>query len=197
MSAIFSSITDQQLIGMLRSGKVGVIPTDTVYGLAAAAVDPEAVARLYALKNREKKPGTIIAASTKQLIDLGFDVAVVQSVAHFWPNPLSVVVPLSPEYAYIDQGVGSVAVRIPKSKRIRTLLEQTGPLVTSSANHPGKPPASTLTEAEVYFRDQVDFYVDGGDRSDLPPSTIVRYDDGHLTVLRQGAVHVNEKGEIV
>jgi len=181
---------------MLRLGKVGVLPTDTIYGLAAAADNAEAVTKLYALKDREKKPGTIIAANIAQLVALGFDAAMLQSVAHLWPNPLSIVVPLSPEHAYIDQGIGAVAVRIPKSQAVRALLEQTGPLVTSSANHPGKPPANTLTEAEMYFTDRVDFYVDGGDRSGLPPSTIVRYDNDHLTVLRQGAVQINEKGEV-
>lgn len=195
---MFTSLSDPKLTALLRQGTVGVLPADTIYGLAAAATDEHAVTRLYALKSRERKPGTIIAAHISQLSELGIDALLLQRVAHVWPNPLSIVVPCAPTLSYLDQGVGSLAVRIPDDAPLRSLLEQTGPLVTSSANRPGEPPANTYAECRAVFGEQVDFYVDGGDRSGRPASTVARlHSDGRLEVLRQGSVTLDESGEIV
>jgi tRNA threonylcarbamoyl adenosine modification protein (Sua5/YciO/YrdC/YwlC family) len=168
-----------------------VLPTDTVYGLAASAHDEQAVTRLYELKHRERKPGTIIAASVSQLIELGFDKTMLTKAAKFWPDSLSVVVPVSREIPYLDQGVGDQPLRIPKDEKLRALLEQTGPLVTSSANDPGEPTAETIEEAYAYFHDTVDFYVDGGTMAGRAPSTIIRIAaNGAIEVLRDGAVKI-------
>jgi L-threonylcarbamoyladenylate synthase len=194
---VLPSLQDQQLIELLRSGALGILPSDTIYGLAANAGNPQAVERLYALKHREHKPGTIIAANIEQLIDLGVEESMLRQVAHLWPNPLSIIIPASEALAYLDQDVGSLAVRIPKDEELRQLLAMTGPLATSSANLPGEPPANNLEDAERYFGDQVDFYVEGGDRSDRPPSTVVRVENGVFNVLRKGAVAIDQKGNIV
>lgn len=93
--------------------------------------------------------------------------------------------------------MGDLAVRIPADESLCSLLEVTGPLLTSSANHPSQPPANNLEEANNYFRDKVDFYVDGGDLSGRPASTVARFKDGQLEILRQGAVTIDEKGRIV
>jgi len=77
-------------------------------------------------------------------------------------------------------------------EKVRSVLEQTGPLVTSSANHPGKPGSVTVDEAWDYFGDRVDFYVDGGDLSGREPSTIIKInDDDSIEVIREGAVHID------
>lgn len=190
--SVLASINDPQLPTLLVNGGVGIIPTDTIYGLVAIASNQPAVARLYALKQREQKPGTIIAASAEQLIALGLDAAVVRSVAHLWPAPLSIIIPAAEQLAYLDQGLGDLAVRIPADEQLRGLLEKTGPLLTSSANRPGQSPANTAHEAEVYFGDQVDFYVDGGNLAGRQPSTLARSVAGRLQVLRQGAAVINE-----
>lgn len=179
----------------LVAGKIGVIPTDTTYGLACQATDITAVERLYALKDRQTKPGTVIAADIDQLVDLGIKARYLKPVAHYWPNPISIVIP-NHELTYLHLGVGSIALRIPKSTELRNLLKQTGALLTTSANHPGQTPASTIDEAKSYFGDTVDFYVDGGDLSDRKPSTIIRIVDDAVEVLRSGAVKVKENGEL-
>lgn len=112
----------------------GVIPTDTVYGVVARAADKVAVARLYELKRREHKPGTLIAASIDQLVELGVKRRYLQPVAQFWPGAVSVVIPCGPDLEYLHQGVQSLAMRIPDDEQLRSLLEKTGPLITSSAN---------------------------------------------------------------
>lgn len=180
---------------LLQAGQVGVIPTDTVYGLVARAADEQAVARLYELKNREQKPGTIIAASVEQLVELGLKHRYMKPVEHYWPNSISVVVP-SEGLQYLHVGKYSLAVRIPGAASLRTFLAQTGPLLTSSANQPGEPTSTTVSQAHDYFKSGVDFYVDGGDLSGHEPSTIIRVVDDAVEVLRSGAVAINDKGEI-
>jgi L-threonylcarbamoyladenylate synthase len=179
------------IVRLLLGGKIGVMPTDTVYGIVAAAADPAAAARLYQAKHREGKPGTIIAADAQQLIDLGINPEQLAVVAHHWPNPLSVVLSDQPGLEYLDQGKQSLAVRIPSGPAIHELLLQTGPLLTSSANQPGEPPAASIAEAHAYFGDTVDFYVDGGPITETLPSTIIRLNpDSTIEILRQGAVRL-------
>lgn len=190
-----STVFDQGIVQALMGDAVGVLPTDTLYGVVCNAARPVAVARLYELKNREHKPGTVIAANLSQLEHLGIKADYLTPVAHFWPGAVSVVVSSDPKLAYLDQGVGSLAVRIPDNPELIGLLLQTGPLLTSSANLPGEQPAATIAHARHYFGDTVDFYVDGGDLSKSAPSTVVQIIDNRVEVLRHGAVKINNKGE--
>ena len=187
------SVSDPRVVALLKDGKVGVIPTDTIYGLAAVAANTAAVDRIYQLKRREHKPGTFLAATARQLLALGLEAEALQAVTHLWPNPVSVVVPTHKGWERLDLGKHSLAVRIPKEDTLQELLEATGPLATSSANLFSQPPANTVEEAIAYFGDSVDFYVEGGDLSGRPPSTVIKFVDGRLEVLRQGAVTIDEK----
>lgn len=187
----------EQVITSLSSGGVGVLATDTVYGLVCSATHKSSVARLYALKAREKKPGTLVAANIDQLIELGIPKRYLSAVSHYWPNPLSVVIPLPDSLAYLHQSTGSLAVRIPSDPMFHDFLSETGPLLTSSANQPGQPPATNVTEARAYFGDSVDFYLDGGTISENVPSTIIRIVDDSVEVIRHGAVPLTESGEII
>lgn len=190
---VFHSLLDPELISMIHAGAVGVLPTDTLYGIVARAASPEAVERLYSLKHREHKPGTTIAATDEQLVELGVDATVVSQVAQYWPAPLSIVLPQPDSLAYLHQGVGESPFRVVADEELHMLLLQTGPLVTSSANQPGEPPARDRAEAQAYFGDKVDFYVDAGDIGDREPSTIARLGDSGLQVLRQGAAVIHEE----
>ena len=189
-------ISAEQAAKDLALGAVGVIPTDTVYGIVCSAANPIAVARLYAIKNRHGKPGTLIAASVEQLESLGIPKRYLYGAQQYWPNSISVVIPTVPELQYLDDGVGTIAVRVPRNQELAALLEVSGPLLTSSANTPGNHPANTVQEAEDYFKGRVDFYLDGGDLTGNEASTIIRIVDDSVEVLRQGAVHINDAGEI-
>ncbi len=190
------SLSDPKLIELLSTGKIGVIPSDTIYGVVAPAADEAAVARLYELKEREQKPGTLIAASIEQLENLGIKRRYLTAVEQYWPNPISIIIPTGPTLNYLHQGKMSLAIRIPKDNDLQKLLEKTGVLVTSSANTPGDPPANNVSEAKKYFGDKVDFYVDGGDLSNRPPSTIIRIIDDAIEVVRPGAIKIDENGRI-
>lgn len=178
----------------LMDGQVGVLPTDTVYGIVARAADPKAVKQLYKLKHREHKPGTVIAASVEQLVALGVDERYLNAVKQWWPGPLSLETPFDGESGYLAQGTGHCAWRVVADEGLRALLEQTGPLQTSSANPAGEPTSVSVGMAQKYFGDAVDFYVDGGDLSDRLPSTVIRATGEHIEVIRQGAVEVDETG---
>ncbi len=172
-------------------GSVGVLPTDTVYGLVARAQDQTAVARLYKLKQRDQKPGPVIAANIEQLQQLGLKRRYLKAVEQYWPGAVSVIIPCGPELQYLHQGTLSLAVRIPDHRALLTLLEKSGPLLTSSANHPGRPTSTNVQQAQDYFGDNVDFYVDGGDLSGQQPSTIIRIIDDAIEIVRQGAVTID------
>lgn len=195
MSQMFSTLDDALLVDLLNSGAVGVIPTDTVYGLVARAADPKAVARLYSLKNRVKKPGTVIAGSIEQLLELGLEAKYIMADQQFWPGPISVVIPH--DIDYMSQGIGSQPFRIPDDEDLRKLLLKTGPLQTTSANHPTEEPAANIQEAQSIFGDSIDFYVDGGEQSERPPSTIIRINDGKVEVIREGAAKFSEDGRVI
>lgn len=191
MAKLLNTLSDPALIDFLRKGAVGVLPTDTVYGLACRAADEAAVKRLYELKSREHKPGTVIAASIDQLVELGIKARYLKAVEQFWPNAISIEIPH--QLAYLSQSTGRQAFRIPKNATLLQFLDKTGPLLTSSANLPGQPPANTIAEARVFFADKVDFYADGGDLSGHKPSTLIRIVDDAVEILREGAVKINEE----
>lgn len=189
-------VSIDEAIKLLQNGGVGVMPTDTVYGLVAQAKNRAAVQRLYALKDRERKPGTLIAASTKQLEEIGVKSSDLGKVSQWWPGALSAVLDIDREY--LHQGLGDVAMRVVADPAIRNILTQTGPLMTSSANRPGEPGSVDIEEAINYFGDGVDFYVDGGNLSGKSPSTIVKpTTEGSIAILRQGAVDITTSTDMV
>lgn len=192
MSKVFS----EKCVDVLLSGGIAVILTDTVYGIVARAAGEKAVKRLYKLKNRVvDNPGPIIASNIDQLVELGIKRRYLKAVEQFWPGPISIEIPHNTEY--LNLGTGRQAFRVVADKNLMELLDKTGPLLTTSANQTKKPPAVNIKEAEAYFGDQVDLYVDGGDLSGRPASTIIRIVDDAIEVVRQGAVRVDESGRIL
>lgn len=191
MARHFSSLSDPQLIDLINQGSIGVIPTDTVYGLVGKAGSKQAIERMYAVKSRARQPGTTIAASTDQLAVLGFPAPQLDGAKKYWPNALSVEMSAERIPHYLSTGQPVMAVRIPDKADLTELLRQTGPLMTTSANAPKQPTSTSVQMAVDYFGDEVDFYVDGGDLSGRPPSTIIGFDaDGTIIVYRQGAVEI-------
>ncbi len=191
MAAIFETLADKKLIDLIKNGAVGIIPTDTVYGIVCQATNKQAVKRLYGLKGRRQKPGTIIAGNLDQLVSLGIKRAYVKAVEQLWPGPISIVIPnTDASTAYLRQNVTGLAVRLPKDSKLQTLLSHTGALLTTSANPLRKDPAAIIEQAAIYFGDKVDFYVDNGNLSKRLPSTVIRIVDDEIEVLREGAVVV-------
>lgn len=191
MAHHFTSLSDPKLIALINDGRIGVIPTDTVYGLVGKAASEKAIKRMYAVKSRAQQPGTTIAASTDQLSRLGFPIAQLLRAKNYWPNALSVEMSAAHIPHYLSTGEPVMAARIPDKLDLTNLLRATGPLMTTSANAPKQPTSTSIQMAIDYFGDEVDFYVDGGDLSGRPPSTIIGFDsNGKIIIYRQGAVKI-------
>jgi L-threonylcarbamoyladenylate synthase len=185
-------------IEILKRGGVGVIPTDTIYGLACSAFSVTAVERIYNLKGRdENKPLVIIISDISDLEKFGAKVSEEQLkfIKKYWPGKVTIIFEISKDFNYLDKGLG-LAIRLPADENILEFLKQSGPLATSSANIQGKIPAKNIEEAQKYFGpstsragDKVDFYEDAGEL-DSAPSTLVRISGDKVEVLREGVVKI-------
>lgn len=187
---VFNDLSHPALADILRREGVGVLLTDTVYGIVGRAGSAQAATGVIEAKGRKYKPGTLIAANIQQLIDLGLPPDHVKICQHFWPGPVSIVIPAGPELSYIHLGKDSIVVRIPDKPELITLLEAVGPLLTTSANLPNEPMVNSIEEAQKLFGKRLNFYVDGGPLPTPVASTIISID---ITILRQGATTINAK----
>ncbi len=176
----------------IRAGKLVILPTDTVYGLAADAFTPRAITGLLAAKGRGRAmPVPVLIADTDTLEGVS---AHLTSAARLltracWPGGLTVIVEHPPTLAWdLGDAKGTVGVRVPDDDLARDLLRETGPLGVSSANRSGRPPARTADEALDQLGDVVDVVLDDGPRADGEPSTIVDCTVDPPRVLRVGAV---------
>lgn len=182
---VFASVNDPEIARFLQAGGVGVVRTDTLYGLVGRADDEAAVRRIYAIKGRDDDKSPIVLIDS---VDQLYDSLLTEHHSYAneaWPGPVSIIMPSTLAPSWIRRGNDSVAYRLPAVESLRTLIRQTGPLIAPSANPQGMQPARNLTEARYYFGDTIDFYVEGGTVEDMIPSRIVRFEaDGSVTRLR-------------
>ena len=188
-------------VAALRRGDLVVLPTDTVYGLAADAFSPRAVARLLEAKGRGREAPTPVLVPATRTLDGLVDMmpAHARELAEaFWPGGLTLVVRHAATLAWdLGETKGTVAVRMPLDPVALAVLEQTGPLAVSSANRTGLPPATDAAEAARQLGTVVEVYLDGGPSGDAVPSTIVDLTGDVPKVLRAGAVSLAELREVV
>lgn len=177
-------------IACINDGAVGVMLTDTVHGLVCRATDMAAVRRLYGLKQRSGKPGTVLATSADDAMSLGVPTDLLKRAESLWPGPVSVVTPcLQQDFAPLHCGHESLAIRVPEQQELRRFLQRSGPLLTSSANLTTQPIAQSLPESYDYFGDQVDFYLDAPWHAIGRSSTVIKLSDNDdVMVLREGAM---------
>ena len=184
MAALFTDRFDETIISLLKKGGVGVVRTDTLYGLIAAAKNEAAVERVFEIKGRgDHKSPIVLISSTWQLFDTADD-KTLQNLKEFWPGKNSVILPSTAGPAWITRGNQSVAYRLPANEGLCQLIDATGPLIAPSANPEGEMPAMTIEEAVGYFGDRVDFYVDGGTVTDDTPSKLLRFSPTGVERLR-------------
>lgn len=176
----------------LEEGGLVVLPTDTVYGLAADAFSPQAVQRLLDAKGRGRDmPPPVLVGAPTTLDALAVDIpSWLRSVVEdLWPGPLTVICRQQPSLTWdIGETHNTVAVRMPDDKIALALLKQTGPLAVSSANTTGDPAATTVQAAQDMLGDAVAVYLDGGPASSGQPSTILDATGSTPRVLRAGAI---------
>lgn len=184
---------DQKIISLLQAGKIGVLPTDTLYGLVGSALNKQAVERIYQVRKRTlNKPLIVLISSLEdlKLFSIQINEKVDQFLKKLWPAKVSVILPcLNPKFTYLHRGTQTLAFRLPDEKNLIDLLKRAGPLVAPSANWEGTPPAETIQQAQEYFKNGIDFYLDGGPLTS-PPSTLIKIEDNKLSILRDGAIKI-------
>ena len=178
---------------ILKNGGVGIIPTDTIYGIAGSALNKKTIERIYKLRKRSlKKPMIILIGSVNDLKLFGIKIGpkIKKILSRVWPNKVSVILPCkNKKLSYLHRGSGSLAFRLPKNKKIADFLKKTGPLAAPSANWEGCKPSETIKEARKYFEDKVDLYIDLGIKKSRP-STLIKIDNGKVRTIREGAVNL-------
>lgn len=190
------------IVEALTRGLIVAIPTDTVYGVAASAASPDAVARLFALKDRPvTTPLPVLVADLDDLrgMDVTLDARALAVVGAFWPGPLTVVIPApAPLARLVGAPTPAVGFRQPDDGDVRRLLRMTGPLCVTSANTHGAPPCLDADEVELAFfgRDDLDLIVDGG-RRDGPVSTVLDLCSPQWRVVREGAVPLSRLARVL
>lgn len=177
-----------------------VLPTDTVYGLAADAFSPEAVRLMLEAKERGRDvPSPVLVGSWNGLDGLVMAVSgdARELVEAFWPGGLTIIVEHAPSLSWdLGDTRGTVAVRMPAHPVAIELLTRTGPLAVSSANKHGQPPPATAAHARKQLGDAVTVYLDAG-VADGKASTIVDLTGPSPVLRRLGAISVEQLREVV
>jgi tRNA threonylcarbamoyl adenosine modification protein (Sua5/YciO/YrdC/YwlC family) len=182
----------------LQAGEVVVLPTETVYGLAALPAVPGATRRIFELKGRAADvPLAVLGADAGQALDLAeppVDALVHEVAARCWPGPLTLVLRRRPGLGYeLGEPATTIGLRCPDHPIVRQLAAVVGPIATTSANLHGQPPPGTAAEVADLFGDGVAVVLDGGRCTGLP-STVVDATGapGEWRVLRPGPLSLDE-----
>jgi L-threonylcarbamoyladenylate synthase len=185
----------------ISRGDLVVMPTDTVYGIAADAFQPMAVRRLLMAKGRGPDAPPPVLVPTRGTLEALADTvpeAVTALTDRFWPGGLTVILPARATLAWdLGDTHGTVALRMPDDRIALELLAETGPLAVSSANLTGQPAATTVADAVEQLGDVVDVYLDNGSTPGALPSTIIDATaladgTGPLRIVRLGVLSEEE-----
>lgn len=197
----------------IERGQLVVLPTDTVYGIAANAFNPEAVQRLLDAKGRGRDaPPPVLIATIESFEALAEQIpAEARALADaFWPGGLTIILPARSSLSWdLGETGGTVALRMPAHTVTRELLRETGPLAVSSANLSGQPAAMTAVEAERMLGDSVAVYLDAGESgrdytdaaagtgSTIVDATGLLTPGGAVTVVREGVIAAERIHEVI
>ena len=186
----------EDVVAVLEAGSVVVMPTDTVYGLVARAVDPAATARLFELKGRrDDAPLAVLCATVDQALALSAvagDPAILAVAGRCWPGPLTLVLPRRAGVElHLGEPAATIGVRVPDDERVRAIAARVGPLAATSANRHGEAVAVTAAEDREVFGGGVAAIVDGG-RLDARASTVIDATSRPWRVLRDGPLDALE-----
>ena len=199
MSTLFDCRDEARLLAGMRHarqaiarGELIVLPTDTVYGVAADAFTPAAVQRLLEAKGRGRdQPPPVLVAGQAALAALVEEIPepVQRLVDEFWPGGLTIILPAQASLSWdLGDTLGTVAVRMPDQRVALELLEETGPLAVSSANLTGEAAATSAADAQRMLGDSVSVYLDAGDAETGTASTII----DATSLVRRGADDASE-----
>ena len=196
-------MSDAEAVRALSDGRLVILPTETVYGLAADAGNAVAVAAIFEAKGRPRFNPLIahVADAVQAEAVAVFDARARALAEAFWPGPLTLVAPVRDRDRVCDlarAGLDSVAVRVPGHARARAVIAAFGrPVVAPSANRSGRPSPTTFADAVEETGAFAAALIDGGDCAVGVESTVVSVLDGRVALLRPGAVTRDEIEAVV
>lgn len=175
---IFKPSETENIIKVLNDNQIGVMPTDTIYGIHCKALNNDLIDRIYEIKQRPEKMPFITVINSPEDLTL-FDIQIgefeKEQIEKFWPGPNTLI--------FKTREGETRSFRIPRNDFLISILNETGPLISTSANLHGQPSAKNIQEAQEYFGDEIDFYVDGGELNN-PASSVYNLTSGEIIKLR-------------
>ncbi len=186
-------------VNIIKKGDLLAFPTETVYGLGAISTSEEAFNKLVETKKRPpNKPFTLMCSSLKQVKDIiEIEPYATKLIKKYMPGPITLILKTKKSVPhYLDLGTGFVGIRIPNDEFVLKMIEKIGaPLLVPSANVSNEPPAMSDEEVYKYFGNSVEIVC--GKCEKTIPSTVVKVEDGKLTILREGPISKEELLEAI
>lgn len=194
--AAFSAVAVDHAVQVLGEGKLVVVPTDTVYGLAAALDQPSAVEEIYRVKGRPpERPIALLVDQLEEVAQVSSRIPpeAKRLMERFWPGGLTIVLPRAEGIpGVVTAGGPTVAVRMPDHPTPRAIVRRMGrPLPTTSANRHGQPSTKDANAARAALNGDVALILDAGPAPGGVDSTVIDLSVSPPTILRSGAIPVD------
>ena len=191
------STSISQAVSVLQDGGVIALPTDTLYGVSANALDAEAAAKVFTVKGREERsPLPIFVSDPDDLFRYGRDIpdVALRLAKTFWPGKLTIVVSKSDLIPpVVSGGLDTVGLRVPDHPAPRQIVAQLGaPITATSANVSGKPALTAATDVLRELGPRLDLVFDGGVLAPSAPSTVIDATANPPKILREGALSASD-----
>jgi L-threonylcarbamoyladenylate synthase len=190
-----SSNAIPRALEVLKTGGLVAFPTDTVYGVGALAFDGKAVESIYIAKDRPpEKAIPVLIGDKSDLEKVGVNIPETahRLADHFWPGPLTILVPKRVDLPESVSATSTVGVRVPEHEIARTLLRAAGPMAVTSANISGQQSPATAEEVFAQLGGRISLVIDGGKTPGGIPSTVVDCLEDEIRILREGPLTKEE-----
>lgn len=171
----------------LCAGKIGAIPTETIYGIATCAFNSTSVDHIFDIKHRPKyKPFAVLLSDFELLDQFGLVTEELEIAKPYWPGPFTIIFTCTdPKWQHLHRGTGGISFRIPNEPNFRNFLRESGPLAATSANLSANPPITDVNLLIEAFGDKIDIYMESNPSSNLHPSTVIDIRNHQKTILRK------------
>lgn len=172
------------------SWKIIIFPTDTVYGIGCKITDENSIKKIYEIKHRPKdKPLACLCANLEQIDQIAIlDKVAKKIIKNFMPGALTLILRARDDIGKIT-GFETIGVRIPNNKLALDILQQNGPMLTTSVNESGQVSMTDYHEIVKNFGDKVDFvFKPNGEKSSKKPSTVLKIESEKIDILREGEI---------
>ena len=192
----------EEVTNVLKNDGLVVLPTETVYGIAANSYSEDACKKIYLAKNRKADNPLIVHVANKEMIN---DVAFIQNdieqklIDNFMPGPFTIILKKNDKICKVaSSNMDTIGVRMPDNKIIRTVIEKSNlPLAAPSANVSGRPSGTNIEDIKEELNEKIDIFVDGGQSKIGIESTVVKVENGKVIILRPGYITEDKIRSIV